>query len=67
MTMTLRCHALNWYMKFSVVLVGIPHKKLDQIRMRLLDEFKKPNSESRCITKSKEIKKLPTESVWDFN
>jgi hypothetical protein len=29
--------------------------------------FKKPKSESQCITELKEIKQLPHESVWDFD
>ena len=30
-------------------------------------EFKKPKSESQCITKLKEIKQMPHESIWDFD
>ena len=33
----------------------------------MIKEFKKPKSESQCITELKDIKQLPTESVWDFD
>ena len=33
----------------------------------MICEFRKPKSESQCITEIQEIKQLLTESVWDFN
>ena len=33
----------------------------------MIKEFKKPKSESQCITELKDIKQLPIESVWDFD
>ena len=33
----------------------------------MIKEFKKPKLESQCITELKDIKQLPTESIWDFN
>ena len=42
-------------------------KTLNKIRLRVIDEFKNLKSESQCITKIKEIKKIPIESVWDFD
>ena len=33
----------------------------------MIKEFKKPMSESQCITELKDIKQLPTETVWDFD
>ena len=33
----------------------------------MIKEFKKPKSESQCIIELKDIKQLPTESVWDFD
>ena len=33
----------------------------------MIKEFKKPKSESQCITELKDIKHLPIESVWDFD
>ena len=33
----------------------------------MISEFRKPQSESQCITEIKEIKQAPTETVWDFD
>ena len=33
----------------------------------MIKEFKKPNSESQCITELKEIQQKRGESVWDFD
>ena len=66
MITNVRGHALEWYMKFSMVPMGVTHKTLDQIRAGLIDELKNPKSESWCITEIKEINKLSTESMWDF-
>ena len=33
----------------------------------MICEFKKPKSESQCITEIKEIKQLLTKSIWDYN
>ena len=60
-------HALDWYMKFVQVSMGHPQKTLAQIRNGLIEEFKKPKSESQYITELKEIKQYPNESVWDFD
>ena len=54
-------------MKFSIVPVGNPQKTLDEIQLAMICEFRKPKSESHCITEIKEIKKLSMESVWDFD
>ena len=67
MITTLRGHALDWYMKFSIVLVGVVPKTLNEVQLGFIYEFKKPKSESQCITEIKEIKNLPIESIWDFD
>ena len=67
MIMSLRGRLLDWFMKFFIVPVGDPQKTLDEIQLTMICEFKKPKSESQCITKIKEIKQAPTESVWDFD
>ena len=36
-------------MKFSIVPVGVVPKTLNEIRLGLIDEFKKPKSKSQCI------------------
>ena len=40
---------------------------LDQIKTAMVKEFKKPKSESQCITELKEIQQKGGESVWDFD
>jgi len=55
--------ALTWYMKFS----GGKNKTLNEIQTSLITEFKKPKSESQCITELKEIKQLNRESTWEFD
>jgi hypothetical protein len=51
---TLRYHALSLYMK---LFQGIAQPKmLNEIKNALIAEFKKPKSESQCITELKEIK-----------
>ena len=44
---------LDWYMKFSLVLVGVVQKILDHIRIIMIYEFIKLKFESQCITKIK--------------
>jgi hypothetical protein len=48
---TLRDHALSWYMKFFQGVVQ--SKPLNEIKTVLIVEFKKPKSESQCITELK--------------
>jgi hypothetical protein len=62
---TLRDHALSWYMK---LVQGIAQPKpLNEIKNALIVEFKKPNSESKCITEMKEIKQKVVEPIWEFD
>jgi hypothetical protein len=42
-------------------------KPLNQIKNTLIAEFKKPKSESQCITEMKEIKKKVAEPIWEFD
>jgi hypothetical protein len=62
---TLRDRALSWYMKF--VKGVVQPKPLNDIKTALSAEFKKPKSESQCITELKEIKKRVVEPVWEFD
>jgi hypothetical protein len=51
---TLRDHALSWYLK---LVQGLAQPKpLNEIKNAMITEFKKPKSDSQCITKLKEIK-----------
>jgi hypothetical protein len=62
---TLRDCALSWYMK---LVQGIARpKSLNEIKNALIAEFKKPKSESQCITELKEIKQNVAEPVWEFD
>jgi hypothetical protein len=62
---TLRDRALSWYMKFIQGVVQ--PKPLNEIKTALIAEFKKPKSESQCITELKEIKQKVVEPVWEFD
>ena len=40
---------------------------LADIKAAMIKEFKKPKSESQCITELREIQQRQGESVWDFD
>jgi hypothetical protein len=61
---TLRDRALRWYIKNFQ---GSTHKLLNGIKTSLIVEFKKPKSESQCITKNKEIKQRIDKPEWEFD
>ena len=50
-------------MKFSCT----ENHVLADIKVAMIKEFKKPKSESQCITELKEIQQRRGESVWDFD
>ena len=54
-------------MKYCIVPLGALQKTLEEIQAAMISEFRKPKSESQCITEIKEIKQLPMESIWDFD
>ena len=58
---------LDWYMRFVQVPHGIVKKTLNEIWEGLLEKFKKPKSKAQYITKLKEIKQFPNETIWDFD
>ena len=58
-----RDRALTWFMKFS----STQNYILADIKKSMIKEFKKPKSESQCITELKEIQQKRGESVWDFD
>ena len=62
MTM-IRDRALNWFMKYSNGQV----RTLPVVKATIIIEFKKPKSESQCITKLNEIKQRPNELVLEFD
>ena len=65
--MTLRGHALDLFMKFCAIPIGTLQKTLEEIRHAMISKFRKPQSESQCITKIKEIKYALVETIWDFD
>ena len=67
MTMNLRGRALDWFMNSYATPAGTLQKTLEEIRAAMISEFRKPKSESQCITEIKEIKQALAESVWDFD
>jgi hypothetical protein len=42
-------------------------KPLNEIKNALIAKFKKPKSESQCITELKEIKQKVAKPVWEFD
>ena len=60
---TLQGHALDWFVKFVQVPMGTPMKILAKFRKEMIEEFKKPKSESQYIIEPKEIKQYPNETV----
>ena len=54
LTTTFRDRALTWFMKFSASTQQ--PRTIKEIKDELKKEFKKPKSESQCITELKEIK-----------
>ena len=67
MITTMRGHALDWFMKFYTTPTRTPQKTLDEIRVAMISEFRKPKYELQCINEIKQIKKALGESVWDFD
>ena len=53
----MHCDSHFGFLKSSIIL----------IRIEMIYEFRKPKSESQCITEIKEIKQLHKESVWYFD
>ena len=58
-----RDQALNWFMNFF----STQNHVLADIKAAMIKEFRKPKSESQCITELKEIQERRGESVWDFD
>jgi hypothetical protein len=42
-------------------------KPLKEMKNDLVTDFKKPKSESKCITKMKEIKQKVAKPIWEFD
>ena len=57
---------LNWFMNCFMIPSGGKPKTMAQIQSLMIDEFKKPNSEQKCINEIKYMNQSPNEIVWDF-
>ena len=64
---TLQGCTLDWYMKFVQVPTGTPTKTLALVKNGLIEEFRKTKSKAQYITKLKEIKQYPNDTIWDFD
>ena len=53
MIMTLRGRTLDWFMKFYATPSETPQNTIEEIQATMISEFRKPRSESRCITEIK--------------
>ena len=40
---------------------------LAEVKKGLIEELRKPKYEAQYITELKEIKKFPSETIWDFD
>ena len=58
-----RDRSLTCFMKFS----STQNHVLADIKTTMINEFKKPKSESQCITELKEFQQRRGELVWDFD
>ena len=56
--------ALSWYINYSVM---NQNATLDKKNLARNAEFRKPKSQSQCITKIKEIDKLVTKTMWEVD
>ena len=63
LTTTFRDKSLNWFMKYT----DGQTRTFAEEKVVLTAKFKKPKSESQCITELKEIKQKPEERVWEFD
>jgi hypothetical protein len=67
LSITLRDHALDWYMSLDVNSPqGVP-KTITDMKKLLVNEFQKPSSEDQYMNEMIEIRKKPGESVWEID
>jgi hypothetical protein len=60
-------HALLWYMKYQTTTLDRTIKDIGRNWTSFIKGIWKPKSESQYITEMKEIKKIQTETVWDYD
>lgn len=59
---TLQDKASSWYIKYSIT---NPATSLADTKKAMNTKFKKPKSQSQCITEIKEIKKVVNGTYWE--
>lgn len=60
-------HALVWHMKYKSNASLTQPRTLQDIKQALLRDFHRTNSASQCMTKLKEIKQRPNESIKEYD
>jgi hypothetical protein len=64
---TLRDHALDWYMSLPTNNPPRTTKTIADIKKLLINEFQKPSSKYRYMNKMIEIRQKPRECVWEID
>jgi hypothetical protein len=67
LAITLRDHALDWYMGLATNNPPRTTKTIADIKKLLINEFQKPSSEDQYMNEMIEIRQKYGESVWDID
>ena len=67
LAITLRDHALDWYMSLDTNSVPRMTRTLDDIKKLLINEFQKMSSEDQYMNEMIEIRQKPGELVWEID
>jgi hypothetical protein len=67
LAITLRDHALDWYMSLDTNSAPGMTRTLEDIKKLLINEFQKMSSEDQYMNEMIEIIHKARESVWDIN
>ena len=67
LAITLRDHALDWYMSLDVNNPPGTTRTLAEVRRLLINEFQKLSSEDQYMNEMIEIRHKPGESVWEID
>jgi hypothetical protein len=66
-TITLRYHTLYWYMSLVVNSPPGTIRMIANVKKLLINEFQNPSSEDQYMNEMIEIRKKPSESVWEID
>jgi hypothetical protein len=67
LAITLRDHALDWYMSLATNNPPGTTRTIADIKKLLINEFQKPSSEDQYMNEMIEIRQKPGESVWEID